>query len=81
MKTRCFSKLRRKIMIEGNNIIIRQLELGDEEYLHKWWNDGNMMSHATHAFGTLQSKEAIRRSIMREIENNKMFRGKEISDL
>lgn len=73
MKTRCFSKLRRKIMIEGNNIIIRQLELGDEEYLHKWWNDGNMMSHATHAFGTLQSKEAIRGSIMREIENNKMF--------
>lgn len=26
-------------MIEGNKVIIRQLELGDEELLHKWRSD------------------------------------------
>lgn len=29
-------------MIEGKNIVIRQLELGDEDYLHKLWNNGEM---------------------------------------
>jgi len=57
-------------LIEGNNIVIRQLELGDEDYLYMWWNNGSLMEHATHVFGTLQSKEAIKNSIMREIENS-----------
>jgi RimJ/RimL family protein N-acetyltransferase len=60
-------------MIEGRNIIIRQLELGDEEYLYKWWNDGDMMAHAAHPYGTLQSKEAIRINILKEIESSSMF--------
>ena len=60
-------------MIEGKYIFIRQLELGDEEYLYKWWNNGDMMGHATHAFGTLQSKEAIRINILKEIENSNMY--------
>lgn len=60
-------------MIDGKNIVIRQLELGDEEYLYKWWNDGEMMAHATHIFGTLQSKEAIRINILKEIEDCSMF--------
>lgn len=59
-------------MIEGNNIVIRQLELGDEDYLYKWWNNGSLMEHATHVFGTLQSKEAIKNSILREIENSNL---------
>lgn len=56
-------------LIIGNKIIIRQLELGDEEYLYKWWNNGEMMEHATFPFGTMQSKEAVRRNIISEIEN------------
>lgn len=60
-------------MIEGKDIIIRQLELGDEEYLCKWWNNGEMMAHAAHPYGTLQSKEAIRISISKDIENFCMF--------
>jgi RimJ/RimL family protein N-acetyltransferase len=60
-------------MIEGKDVFIRQLELGDEENLYKWWNDGHMMGHATHAFGTLQSKEAIRINILKEIENSNMY--------
>lgn len=60
-------------MIEGKKVLIRQLELGDEEYLYKWWNDNNLMEHATHCFGTLQSKEAIRINIFKEIEASQMF--------
>jgi RimJ/RimL family protein N-acetyltransferase len=60
-------------MIKGKKVVIRQLELGDEEYLYKWWNDGNMMAHAAHPFGTLQSKEAIRINILKEIESSNMF--------
>ncbi|MDB8803702.1 GNAT family N-acetyltransferase [Romboutsia sp. 1001216sp1] len=60
-------------MINSKNLIIRQLELGDEEYLYKWWNDGDMMEHATHVFGTLQSKESIKKSILKDIEDTKMF--------
>ncbi|HCJ56468.1 GNAT family N-acetyltransferase [Lutispora sp.] len=56
-------------MITGENVIIRQLELGDEDYLYKWWNDGEMMAHATFPFGTMQSKEAIRKNITDEIES------------
>lgn len=60
-------------MIRGNKVIIRQIELGDEEFLYKWWNDGEMMAHATLAYGTLQSKEAIRRGIEKEVEKNSMY--------
>lgn len=59
-------------LIEGKNIIIRQLELGDEEFLYKWWNNGKLMEHATHIFGTLQSKEAIKDNILSEIENSSL---------
>lgn len=60
-------------MIIGKNIVIRQLELGDEEYLHKWWNNGEMMEHAALPFGVMTSKEAIRKKIIGEIENYTMF--------
>ncbi len=60
-------------MIEGKNITMRQLELGDEDYLYKWWNNSEMMRHATHNFGTLQSKEAIRLYVAKEVENYSMF--------
>lgn len=60
-------------MIIGKNIVIRQLEIGDEEYLHKWWNAGEMMEHATFAFGTMQSKEAIRKIVMNQAEDYSIF--------
>lgn len=60
-------------MIQGKKVVIRQLEIGDEEYLYKWWNDSNLMEHATHCFGTLQSKEAVRINILKEIESTAMF--------
>ncbi len=55
-------------MIYGKNIVIRQLEIGDEEYLYKWWNYGEMMEHAGFPYGILNSKEAIRKNIISEIE-------------
>lgn len=60
-------------MIYGKSVVIRQLELGDEEFLHKWWNNGEMMEHATLPFGTMQSKESIRISIANEIICQDMF--------
>lgn len=60
-------------MIFGNKVVIRPLEIGDENILYKWWNDGYMMSHAGLAYGTLQSKEAIQRSIHKEIEIGELF--------
>lgn len=60
-------------LILGKSIVIRQLELGDEEFLYKWWNNGELMEHATFAFGTMQSKESIRKNIEREIENYNIF--------
>lgn len=60
-------------MINCKNLIIRQLELGDEEYLYKWWNDNKLMEHATHVYGTLQSKECIKNSISKDIEGTVMF--------
>lgn len=56
-------------MIIGKKTVIRQLEFGDEEFLHKWWNDGSLMEHAALAYGTMQSKESIRKSVTAEIEN------------
>ncbi|WP_353892485.1 GNAT family protein [Proteinivorax hydrogeniformans] len=60
-------------MIKGKKVIIRPLQLGDEEFLHKWWNDGEMMAHATLAYGTLQTKDTIRASIQKENENQSLY--------
>lgn len=60
-------------MIKGKKVIIRPLMLGDEDILNKWWNDGDLMSHATLAYGTLQSKETIRASIQQEIDNQNLY--------
>ncbi|GAA0089975.1 hypothetical protein UT300009_00010 [Paraclostridium bifermentans] len=60
-------------MIICKNLFIRTLELGDEEFLYRWWNDGEIMEHSTHAFGILNSKEAIKRKLFKEFENETMF--------
>lgn len=60
-------------MIIGNLTVIRPMELGDEEFLYKWWNDGIMMGHAGFAFGTMQSKEAIKNIVDREVNNEELF--------
>ena len=65
-------------MIIGKEIIIRPVEIGDEEYLYKWWNDGAMMSHAGFAFGTLESKEVIRLNILKNAEEAKPFSNKKL---
>jgi len=60
-------------MIEGKGVIIRQLEIGDEEFLYKWWNDGSFMSHAALVYGTLESKTSIRNSIEKEVLNSQLY--------
>lgn len=60
-------------MIQGENVFIRQLELGDEEYLHKWWNSKEVMGHIGYEYGYLKSREAIRQKILADIESQEIF--------
>lgn len=40
--------------------------------IYIWLNDGNMMAHDTLCYGTLQSKEAIRLTMLNKIEATTM---------
>ncbi len=60
-------------MIIGKNICIRPLESGDEEILHRWWNDGEIMAHAGFPHGTLQGIESIREIVRRESAQEALF--------
>ena len=60
-------------MIYGEKVAIRQMEIGDEEYLYKWWNNEKLMFHATWICGLLKSKESIRKSIINDIECTELF--------
>lgn len=60
-------------MIEGIRVLIRQLELGDEELLHKWRNDAKGNEYCGFNYGFLLSKEAYRLEIKKEIENSEVF--------
>lgn len=60
-------------MIQGKKVVIRPVQLGDEEILFKWWNDEKLMAHATYVYGSLQSKEAIRGSIENQVNNPEIY--------
>ncbi|MBH1939750.1 GNAT family N-acetyltransferase [Mobilitalea sibirica] len=60
-------------MIEGNKVIIRQLELGDEDFLHKWRNDAKGNLYCGFQYGFLLSKEAFRLELKDQIENRQVF--------
>lgn len=60
-------------MIFGEKICIRPLEPGDEEMLHRWWNDGDIMAHAGFPYGTLQGINAIREIVRRESAQEALF--------
>lgn len=49
------------------------MQKGDEKFLSKWWNDGDMMSHASLQYGLLKSEEAILKDIEKDIYSNDMF--------
>lgn len=55
-------------------MIIRPFELGDEIYLHKWWNDGDMMGDSGLGFGTLQSFECIKNKVLNEVKNGSLYK-------
>lgn len=60
-------------MINGKKVLIRQLELGDEELFHKWRNSSIGNEYCGFNYGFLISKEALRIELMKEIENNEVF--------
>ncbi|MTI71184.1 MAG: GNAT family N-acetyltransferase [Firmicutes bacterium] len=60
-------------MIEGKKVLIRQLEIGDENLLHKWRNNNKGNNYCGFKYGFLQSKESLRIELMKQIENNSVF--------
>ncbi len=60
-------------MITGNHISIRPLQPGDETILHRWWNDGSVMTHAGFPFGTMQGFDAIRETVLRDSANQSLY--------
>ncbi|MCF8008476.1 MAG: GNAT family N-acetyltransferase [Halanaerobiales bacterium] len=60
-------------MIEGKNIKIRQLELGDEKYLHKWRNNNKGNLYCGFKYGFLISEEAYKKQVQNEVENKEVF--------
>ncbi|MCR1849586.1 GNAT family N-acetyltransferase [Paeniclostridium sordellii] len=63
-------------MIVGKYVLIRPFELGDEIYLHKWWNDENMMGDSGLGFGTLQSLNYLKDKVLKEINNGSLYNDK-----
>jgi len=60
-------------LIEGTKTIIRQLELGDEKYLHKWRNDNKGNLYCGFKYGFLISEEAFKNQLKKDIENQDVF--------
>ena len=60
-------------MIQGKKVIIRQMELGDEDFLHQWRNDPVTMGYSELLYGCLRSKEAFRLEVKISVENIDMF--------
>lgn len=60
-------------MIVGKKTVIRPLRTGDENLLHQWWNDPDVMSHAGFCYGTLQSKTAVEEYVKAQLEEAALF--------
>ncbi|PTW01770.1 RimJ/RimL family protein N-acetyltransferase [Halanaerobium saccharolyticum] len=60
-------------MIEGDKVFIRQLELGDEELLHRWRNNSQGNLYCGFKYGFLMSKESFRLQVETEIKNEDVF--------
>ncbi len=60
-------------LIEGKRVIIRQLELGDEEPLHKWRNNQEGNLYCGFQYGFLLSEEAFRLKVKKQVENTDVF--------
>jgi RimJ/RimL family protein N-acetyltransferase len=65
-------------LIEGNKVYIRQLELGDEELLHKWRNNAQGNLYCGFKYGFLMSKESFRVQVESEIKNEEIFPAKKM---
>jgi len=60
-------------LIEGDKVFIRQLELGDEELLHRWRNNSRGNLYCGFKYGFLKSKESFKLQVESEIKNEEIF--------
>ena len=47
------------MLLEENNIVIRNATMDDAEQLCMWWNDGKIMAHAGFPNGLGTTKEEL----------------------
>lgn len=52
------------MLINRNNLTIRNATMCDSELLSKWWNDGKIMAHAGFPNGTGQTSDGIAQSLL-----------------
>lgn len=60
-------------MIEGKKVWIRQLELGDEKWLHHWRNHSKGNEYCAFPYGFLRSEESFRLELSQQIEEMQTF--------
>jgi len=60
-------------LIEGERVIIRQLELGDEKLLHNWRNNTEGNLYCSFKYGFLLSEESFRLKVKQQVENTDIF--------
>jgi len=60
-------------LIEGERVLIRQLELGDEKLLHKWRNNEEGNLYCGFRYGFLLSEESFRLKVKQQVENTDVF--------
>jgi len=73
MEKTLIDKLGGTKVIEGNKVLIRQLEAGDEKSLHKWRNNGKGNLYCGFKYGFLLSEEAFNLQVKEELENREVF--------
>src|SRR6056297_2212512 len=60
-------------LIEGERVIIRQLELGDEKLIHNWRNNTEGNLYCGFKYGFLLSEESFRLKVKQQVENTDIF--------
>lgn len=57
------------MLLEYNNLTIRNATTDDAELLASWWNDGKIMEHAGFPNGTGQTAQSIAETIKNDTDN------------
>lgn len=69
------------MLLEHQNLRIRNAVINDAELLKKWWNDGNIMAHAGFPNGTGETESQIAATIKTDSDDTRRRLIVELSDI